>query len=155
MTMALSFTLLISTLFVISLSSQPSRYGPYGKDSCTVEQIYIGNMVDNGSEYAFIVYPTEALSSNTILPYVTFAHGAEAGGNGTKGVYGSYGSLLQSVCSYGYVIVAPEACLGLCTSFYQDVIRTINTVKTKNSALSKGLSIANFSKTGLFGHSTG
>merc|ERR1712228_491641 len=113
---------------------------------------------DNSSastEYAFLVYPTEALSKNTMLPYLTFAHGAEAGGNGTKGVYGSYGSLLQSVCSYGYVIVAPEACLGLCTSFYQDVMRTIMTVKSKKDALSKGLSIANFTKSGLFGHSMG
>eukprot|EP01084_Bolivina_argentea_P016987 31719_1 len=73
--------------------AMPPTYGHYGNNSCTVEQIYIGEYVTGGSQYAYLVYPTEAL-----LPFLTFAHGMELGGNSSRrGVYASYRELLQSV----------------------------------------------------------
>eukprot|EP01083_Nonionella_stella_P266090 900581_1 len=152
---------LLLALFIIIEFCQcamPPTYGPYGNNSCTVEQIYIGGYVTGGSQYAYLVYPTEALTKKTILPFLTFAHGMELGGNSTaKGVYSSYRELLQSVCSYGYIIVAPQSCLtAKCAeTFYIDVETTITTVKSKGASLSPALSIANFSSIGLFGHSLG
>merc|ERR1719242_1023221 len=138
-------------------SVMPSRYGPYGNNSCTVEQIYVGGYIAGGSQYAYLLYPTEALEKKTTLPFLVFGHGATLGGNSsTKGVYANYGDLMQSVCSYGYVIAAPQSCeINLCIDFYLDMETTFATLKAKNTALSPALAIADFSTQGVFGHSMG
>lgn len=138
-------------------SAQPSLYGQYGNNSCTVEQFYVGNYVSGGSQYAYLVYPTEAYKQKTKLPFLTFGHGAMLGGNSTtNGLYANYGILLQSICSYGYIIAAPQSCVhGVCTSFYLDMITTITTCKSKGDELIPALIIADFTKIGVFGHSMG
>eukprot|EP01084_Bolivina_argentea_P204765 349742_1 len=150
--------IVLLSLIELSLSIVPPLYGPYGKDNCAVEQIEIGGFVAGGSQSAYLLYPIEALKSNISLPFIAFGHGMTAGGNSSEeGTYSSYVKLLNSVCSYGYIIAAPESCpeKACPESFYKDIITTITTCKSKGTQLSPGLSIADFSKIGIYGHSMG
>eukprot|EP00483_Globobulimina_turgida_P001931 UN01933 len=145
--------LLLSLLFVVSKSAVPAQYGPYGKTGCTHKEITIGGFVAGGSQNAVLAYPTKAINDGTTLPFVAFAHGMTAGGNK---VWSSYGTVIEEVCSYGYIIVAAQSCSELyCQRFYEDVITTIKTCSSKKGDLDKALGYADFRKIGVYGHSMG
>jgi len=142
-------------LFLISAvsSSQPPEYGPYGKGGCAHTTVHIGGLVSGWSEDAIVMWPKKALEDNTKLPFLAFAHGMTAGG---FEAYTGYEKLWDVVCSYGYIIAGPMSCREFyCQRFYQDVITTIQTCKSKGKELTPALGIADFDKIGVYGHSMG
>ena len=145
--------LLLFVLFAAYKCDIPPRWGKYGPYSCTVKSVYIGGYVSGGPQYAYLLYPTAAIENKTTLPFVAFAHGMTLGGNAT---YTGYVNVLNEVCSYGYIIAAPQSCPHIyCQTFYQDVITTITTMAAKTVSIDPALEYADFSRNSVYGHSMG
>eukprot|EP01084_Bolivina_argentea_P022156 41179_1 len=146
--------LVLILLFIHSvLSVEPPKYGPWGKGCCTHKSVHVGGYVAGGSQDAIIAYPTQAIANKTTLPFLAFAHGMGTGGAAT---YSDYNILWDIICSYGYIIVAPQSCREKwCQNFYEDVTTTIITCKSKKSEIDPALEYADFSKIGVYGHSMG
>ena len=67
-------------------------------------------------------------------------------------LYPAYMNVLQEVCSYGYIIGAPQSCPHIyCETFYQDVITTMITMSAKKGSIDPALEYADFSKTAVYG----
>eukprot|EP01084_Bolivina_argentea_P116782 207435_1 len=140
-------------LFTLCKADPPPRWGKYGEYPCTNKSVYVGGYVAEGSQNAILLYPTVAIANKTTLPFIAFAHGMTTGGNL---LYPAYENVLQEVCSYGYIIGAPQSCgKAYCQKFYQDVITTIKTLSTKKEAIDPSLAFADFDKIAVYGHSMG
>eukprot|EP01084_Bolivina_argentea_P098749 177478_1 len=148
-----SCLLVLLSLYDFGLSDFPPRWGKWGEYPCQNKSVRIGGYVAGGSQNAVLLYPKSAIANGTILPFVAFAHGMSAGGDRT---YPAYMNVLQEVCSYGYIIGAPQSCqVEYCEKFYEDVITTVVTMSTKGADIDPALQFADFSKIAVYGHSMG
>ena len=132
------------------LQTQPlPAVGPY---KTAGETIYIGGLVTGGSQNASLTYPIGQNTEGKIFPFISFAHGALAGG---PMLPIDYFGLLNDVASYGFVIVAVESCpWRYCINFYEDVLHAIDVCKN-NQSLSSIFSQTDFNNVGILGHSMG
>ncbi len=114
--------------------------GPYTTASKTVT---VGGYVCGGSQQAVVYYPTNHAKS----PLLSFSHGLNV-----ANVAYAYGTILNSLASYGYVVIAAlSAPKGYCNYQTADQIHSLEWVKTSEFA-----SYVDWSKpTGVFGHSMG
>jgi len=118
--------------------------------------ITLSGMIAGGSQDAILTYPNNAEVPNGGYPLITFAHGTDVGP-------ASYQPLIDTVASYGFVVVAVGSCpFGECLNGWKDVWHAIDLCKS-GAAYPKGhpgtkvqqLNSVNFNKVGLLGHSMG
>lgn len=112
----------------------------------------VGGLITGGQE-ATIFYPDVSGSENTPnFNFLSFGHGVGSGG----ALFSSqYTSLLTTLASFGFVVVAPRSCPNeFCPKFYRDLLSVIITSHTKPD-LHPGLQNANFSSIGILGHNMG
>lgn len=116
--------------------------------------ITLHGMVAGYTQDAILTYPTASQAGG--YPLITFGHG-------TGVAPASYQSLIDTVASYGFVVVAVGSCpFGSCQNGWKDVLHAIDVCKD-GSAYPKGhrgskvepLSKVNFNRIGLLGHSMG
>jgi len=145
--------------FLLGLASIHSA-GPYEVDTGSIP--FLPGLLGGPPYTAKIAYPKQAVerragstntnstNGNQLFPFVSFAHGTGGGSLLT------YLSDLNEVASYGFIVVAPQSCPVLeCSSgFYYDQLATIEDCAV-NRHLHPALASADFSKTGVFGHSMG
>jgi len=100
------------------------------------------------------VYPDDAVSpsSDTVFPFLSFAHGGAAGMGLT---YFNYAAQMEVIASYGFIVVATEVNEGGAPPIYsvqqRDVIKTCKSKPSIHPALAR----ADFSRTAVAGHSMG
>lgn len=124
--------------------------GPYSVKTGTISKI--PGLSLGGPYSAYIIY-AEPKTGGEKFPFISFAHGTTAGGAKTLT---DYAQDLETVASYGFVIVAAESCPTIeCFSGYcKDQQQTIRACKSDPS-LHPALANADFSTVGVFGHSMG
>jgi len=124
--------------------------GPYKTDHASISPF--PNLSTGKPNTASIWYPTGTNKSMT-FPFLSFAHGADEGGVLPNPEY-EYEALLKLVASYGFIIIVPDSCIGMCYDYYKDQLSAIATCR-KNTSLHPILQQADFTKVGVFGHSMG
>jgi len=128
---------------------------PPARGSYKVSQakVHVGGYVADGGQIqnGYIWYPTPK-SATEKFPFLIFMHGMTAGGDETPL---AYGTMASDVASWGFIVAGPESCRSAyCDDFYADGIHTLLTMK-KNTSIHSSLKTADFSTTGVFGHSMG
>jgi hypothetical protein len=124
--------------------------GPYAVKTDTITRI--PGLSKGGPYAAYIVY-AEPQSDGEKFPFISFAHGTTSGG---AKLLSEYAVDLETVASYGFIIVAAESCPEIeCFSGYcADQQQTIRACKS-NPGLHSALANADFSTVGVYGHSMG
>lgn len=122
--------------------------GPYNVSDGVIAQV--PGLTQPAPHAADVVYATGAAAGT--LPLLVFGHGYGSGGSLLAP---RYHTLLHSVASFGFVVVAPQSCPTQgCGSYYKDMLATIAACRA-NSSLHPALASANLTRVGVFGHSQG
>jgi hypothetical protein len=132
--------------------------GPYKAKFDRIRKI--PGLTQGGKTSAVIIYPEEALDANgnptgATFPFLSFAHATFIGGT-FPATDIAYKTLMNTVVSYGFIVVAPETCSAkeCASAFAKDQIATLDACKSDPS-LHPALASASFDKVGVFGHSMG
>lgn len=97
-----------------------------------------------------ITYPINQANANETYPVIIFGHGALVSGPALIG--DGYHTLLNTVASYGFIVVAPlDNAFG---DFTSDMLATHDACRT-NTTLHPSFSKGDFTRSGFFGHSNG
>jgi len=126
--------------------------GPYKANFGKIDKV---PGLTKGRPYsAAIVWPTPQ-SKDEKFPVLSFAHGTLVGSVYPESAV-AYKQVFEAVASFGFIIVAPDSCPAVeCFSgFSHDQIAALKAVK-ENPALHPSLATADFTRTGVFGHSMG
>ena len=148
--LSLSLCALAATTFAAPVPQQ----GPFATAS---GNFTVGGLVGGGSQQAMIYYPVQHDAQNLSLApsfnVVSFGHGATSGG---EKLDPAYHPLLTTLASYGLVVIAPMSCPdGFCPVQLADDLGSVLTTCDAKRGLHPGLKNANFSRTGVAGHSMG
>ena len=142
--------LMMAALCIASVCSHiPGSIGPYPTKYDTV---HVGGYIAEFGliQDAIIFYPDT--TEEGPFPIVVLAHGMF---NGGEGVRSSYSVTMDSVASFGYIVMAPMSCKYLwCEFFDRDVYHTLE-VAFENPSLHPALAKADYNSTALMGHSMG
>lgn len=150
-------TWLLGSMSATSMSSPsapPILSGPYATAEST---LHIPGL-SLGEDTADVYWASNASTNSTREPlrFICFAHGA-MGGLVIQPIV--YRSLLHSLASWGYVVVAARACLlGVCLldDYAEQQVRVIDWARSQAAAGHEILSLANFTHgLGIAGHSMG
>lgn len=104
---------------------------------------------------AVLVYPTNAIESDELLPVVSFAHGTGTGSGNNLEL--GYHTDLASIAARGFIVIAPKSCPVIeCGAGYShDQLAVLAAVKSEGAKLHPVLSKADTSRTAVVGHSMG
>ena len=144
----LKLLLLLSLSLYFSHTAPPS-VGPY---PIKFEKIRLGGLRTSLGliQSAMLYYPDT--DEPGPFPVVSFAHGMF---NGGPFLDMNYSVTFESVASFGYIVVAPMSCVLLwCELLPYDLLQGIKG-PFENPKMHPIFSKADFSSTGIFGHSMG
>jgi len=130
--------------------TQPVTRGPYKIARDLIKEIPgLKDAPTADQRGGIITYPRDYKDANETFPFLVFGHGAAHSG---VLIGDAYHTLLNTVASYGFIVVAPLDCAF--GDFTHDMLQTV-TACNDNKTLHPALSAADFSRTGYFGHSNG
>lgn len=95
--------MIILLCLIGSAICQKPLQGPYEIESKTYEV----KTLDSSDQHVDVYYPKAALANSSKFSFISYAHGWGGGGDQTPK---SYGAILTSIASWGYIIAAPQAC---------------------------------------------
>ena len=110
-----------------------------------------GYQCGDKSSKTLIFYPkpkSDVLATLDTFHVVVYAHGIGGGIDGCD-------SWLTTVASRGLIVVAPFTSGGACETEYQDILLALSAAKKGGASLHPALQMADWTRTGVFGHSMG
>lgn len=142
-----------------------TQEGPYEVDSVTYR---LSGIVDKSNSKAVFVFPKQILASDAPpqkFPLIVFLHGFLAGDFLT---YGTYRTMLQTVASFGFIVIAPQSCSLGCpgifrwSTYYVEQLKLIQWVSATKGGSSQPQDTEGILQFvdhdvgyGVFGHSAG